>query len=728
MNPIQPDPDDSSEENINPDDSSEENINPDDSSKENITGVALKDVTARDIHIEDIQILYPPPPPPPFCEESSKASFLRTRRMLLKEVNDFWIEGVLRDAEATAPLLDLTLLTKPRAVENNWSDTVALPSPSRGESPIEAGVPMGQIFDEANEKLFILGEPGAGKSIWMIRLTQELIQRAHDDVHKPIPVILNLSSWSERQAPLKAWVMDEMQLKYSFPTEICQPWLENNQIMLLLDGLDEVRDDQLDKCILAINEFVDNHLPSIAVACRTQENIMQSQKLKLHSAVEIQPPTQEQIEQYARDAGLEEGAINILQQHEEFVRTPLGLNLSTNLLQRTPSADPTKFEQDIMTLYVDNVLRRKGDDGEFTTGQSYDWLAWLASCMGQHNFSQFWLEQLQPSWLKTSRHRLLYNFCVMLIFSFILIALSLISNSIANSLRINPDTSNGLEASIMICTLILASSWLVYLLTFWFSRTVSALLACVLFTIGLFALQDGFGTNSAGTLIAGPLFALPGVIAGVLLANRSEIQVKERTQWVWQRAMIGLAIGLIAGITIGAINYFVGGQDDLAHLTIYSAGAAYLIGITAMYTIGFQKHAPIDEGYRPNRGVFLSARHAIRTFVIIELTLVIGGLVLGAFYSQERIFDMLASLGLFLLVGTPFALIASLYVGGATVIQHLALRLILSRLYGLPLNIAKFLDFAAERTLLHKIGGGYMFIHSAMQEHFVQRDPQYLRQ
>ncbi len=39
----------------------------------------------------------------------------------------------------------------------------------------------------------------------------------------------------------------------------------------------------------------------------------------------------------------------------------------------------------------------------------------------------------------------------------------------------------------------------------------------------------------------------------------------------------------------------------------------------------------------------------------------------------------------------------------------------------MPWNYAKFLDFAADRLLLKKAGGGYVFFHRMILEHFVKK-------
>ena len=64
------------------------------------------------------------------------------------------------------------------------------------------------------------------------------------------------------------------------------------------------------------------------------------------------------------------------------------------------------------------------------------------------------------------------------------------------------------------------------------------------------------------------------------------------------------------------------------------------------------------------------------------------------------------------------SIIGSWY-GGWDVFCHLLIRLIIARRGHAPLNYARFLDYAAEElNFLQKVGGGYVFIHRYLLEHF----------
>uniref|UniRef100_UPI0025E97524 hypothetical protein n=1 Tax=Okeania sp. SIO2F4 TaxID=2607790 RepID=UPI0025E97524 len=55
------------------------------------------------------------------------------------------------------------------------------------------------------------------------------------------------------------------------------------------------------------------------------------------------------------------------------------------------------------------------------------------------------------------------------------------------------------------------------------------------------------------------------------------------------------------------------------------------------------------------------------------------------------------------------------------VIEHLAIRIILFLTKKAPWNYARFLNYATEKMLLQRVGGGYRFIHRLLQEHLAWR-------
>lgn len=112
----------------------------------------------------------------------------------------------------------------------------------------------------------------------------------------------------------------------------------------------------------------------------------------------------------------------------------------------------------------------------------------------------------------------------------------------------------------------------------------------------------------------------------------------------------------------------------------------------------------------PNLGIKLSMRNALVAGTLALL--VFGGifaLILGA---EKR--GLISALGF----GLIFGLIAFFWYGGQEVIRHYFLRFMLYRNGYTPFRFTNFLDYATRLVFLQKVGGGYIFIHRLLLEHF----------
>jgi len=99
---------------------------------------------------------------------------------------------------------------------------------------------------------------------------------------------------------------------------------------------------------------------------------------------------------------------------------------------------------------------------------------------------------------------------------------------------------------------------------------------------------------------------------------------------------------------------------------------------------------------------------------IIGTLLVCGPLFV--FSVLKKLHDMNLVFGYFF--GFVFwALTVGLWYGTA-VLRHFLLRFILSRQGCIPRNLAGLLDYATSLIFLQKVGGGYVFIHRLVMEHF----------
>ena len=74
-----------------------------------------------------------------------------------------------------------------------------------------------------------------------------------------------------------------------------------------------------------------------------------------------------------------------------------------------------------------------------------------------------------------------------------------------------------------------------------------------------------------------------------------------------------------------------------------------------------------------------------------------------------------------LVFGLPVGLVFGLRYGGDSCLRHVVLRLLLIHNGSTPWNHVRFLNHAAKRILLRKVGGGYAFIHRMLLDYFAAR-------
>jgi hypothetical protein len=223
--------------------------------------------------------------------------------------------------------------------------------------------------------------------------------------------VFNLSSWANRRLPLDQWLVEELRASYEVPRSTGARWVAAGDILPLLDGLDEVAEAYRVDCVEAINIFHRKHgLVRFAVCCRTQEYTAAARLLQVEEAVEVQPPTREQVSAYLASAGGAlvdvQAALEADESLWEFLQSPLVLNIVV-LTYQDRSADALRAagsaQQRLALLcatYTEPMVEHR--PGLYSPMRMVHWLAWLARSMRQHTQSEFHLDRLTPDWLPTT--------------------------------------------------------------------------------------------------------------------------------------------------------------------------------------------------------------------------------------------------------------------------------------------------------------------------------------
>lgn len=259
--------------------------------------------------------------------------------------------------------------------------------------------------------LLILGKPGAGKSALLYELALALAERAERDETPPLPLVVSLTSWATTRLSLSQWLVEELYLRYQIPRAQAAGWLEADQLLPLLDGLDEMAEGVRSACVEAINLYRQDHPLPLVVCSRSAEYFAQEGRLSLQSAVEVQPLTAAQVRHSLAAGKRSLEAVRVVLDHnpvlQELLTTPLLLSVVILAYQGKARHDLPQLgtteeqQQQVFASYTKRMLERPAVHKQFSQEQTRRYLTWLAQQMQQHQFTEFHLERLQPTWLST---------------------------------------------------------------------------------------------------------------------------------------------------------------------------------------------------------------------------------------------------------------------------------------------------------------------------------------
>ncbi|MFD0009012.1 NACHT domain-containing protein [Streptomyces sp. NPDC127178] len=560
-----------------------------------------------------------------------------------------------------------------------------------------ADADIGDVFVHRvpTQRLVVLGEPGAGKSVLLIRLLQELLAQRPDG--GLVPVLFSLASWDPVQQPLTAWLAD--QLRRSIPTlnvppppqrvgsgavDLAQLLAEEWRILPLLDGFDELPPALHVLALDALNRALPPRHPVVVAsraaayqAALTRPDV--TVRLNGAAGIHLLPLTAAQAADYLlRDAGGPHGPAahrwrTVIEQLgtdtpvDQALRTPLGLFLARTIYNPRPQTVPSVLPD------PDELC----DHGAFPTH----------SALVAHLFNAFipaaYAHDAHPSrWSADQAHR----------------AFVFLAHFLQTRRGGSPDLA----------------WWELHLAVSARARRLAL----------------GLGAGLASGLVFGLLFSEPaGVATGFATSlvtgytawgRRPPTAPSTRLRWsagMFARRLVsglaaGIPLGLLLGLILGLIFHYVGALPTGLLIGL-------MVGLVLGLVGGLVTEKPDLATATGPAALLRSDRHTFRVSSLV------GGLAFGLGFGMWAALatGLVAGFGwglaVGLVVGPVMGLAGGIVAGLETAWSHFAVTsMYLVARREVPPDLMAFLADAHEhRGVLRQVGAVYQFRHIDLQRH-----------
>jgi DNA polymerase III delta prime subunit len=332
---------------------------------------------------------------------------LKDRSVLIRRMRHY-VDGLLGELVHSGRRIPVTHQAKPELVTAPWRGGADGVSVKRADSRPDASIT--ELFD-ASQTLLLLGEPGGGKTTWMLELARELLKRSNAHEETPLPVVLSVLPWAEtapQRRRLDQWLVRQLCSSYGQSRGVAWWWIRNGEVALLLDDLDRLELATREAFVTQVNQYMARHPASpLVVCCRTAEYEEMSSRLQVDHAVRIEKPTRQQVYDYLESAGTSfrvvRAAVNVGDNDDalwDLLQSPLMLSVVADVF-REGSVEIVQVDRaeegpaHLFEIYISKAFGRSGAKSRWPRDKAVRWLGWLASAMERSHLSEFQLDRLE---------------------------------------------------------------------------------------------------------------------------------------------------------------------------------------------------------------------------------------------------------------------------------------------------------------------------------------------
>ena len=683
---------------------------------------------------EPIKDSAPSSTPPTHRDVHVNDGRLRDQRFrLLCQLAQLFEERVEQSSGAGAdPRLPLELALRPALTYRARDRFLGIPA--SGGQVLPAGTDLLDVFDRSRgllgDGLLVTGGPGAGKTSLLFEMAAGLTARAREDAEHPIPVYLALQSWSGHRAAFAEWAIAEMNKLFLMPTDLARLWIEDGQIMFLLDGLDEITSPAARRqCTEEINRFCrfgrQVRVPTI-VASRAAEYDGARIPLHLETAVEVlalnPAKTLEYLARTDGPARALAGAVHACPGLLDLLGSPLLVAMLGLILvpgsAELPAPRP-RDPADLVAAYLDCRLALERQQNRhrrnaYPTDLTRRYLAVLASELSTGPQTVFLPDHLRGQFVVSKGEQGLIRLAVPLVWcvgfglsagaAFQLVTLWGIGASSGFLGTLVAFSALGLISGLAASQNLLSRSFL------WIGFGLALeIIGGMIQPQGSSVMQ----TVTTGLLLA-MFFGLMGELAVRLLGRELPLVGSVSFSWAAARhyAPRTFVIGAAFGLAYNVPNWIANGWP-ITRAVLVGVFFGLILGLFVGISMGFGRGvqvAPIPVRIHPNAELRASTRIGMTvgliTAVVVGGVFFLSGLVGGVELAIVRAITW----------GPAAGLLWGLATGLGAVLQYWGSRIALWRDGRLPLRLIRWLEYAVHLRVLYRAGGGYVFIHRTLQD------------
>ena len=192
-----------------------------------------------------------------------------------------------------------------------------------------------------------------------------------------------------------------------------------------------------------------------------------------------------------------------------------------------------------------------------------------------------------------------------------------------------------------------------------------------------------------------------------------DISLAGTLSWRWRTAA---ELGIVSMVAGGIVLLFPSRFGATGLLAVVLTG---VVTFTLVAYGSWRQEVPPVDSWKAGEGNF-TLRQSGRVFAFAGLACVLAlfPLLASALGPEQPLRN---AFGLALLIAIVLFTPALFWFGGIDLVLHGTLRLVLALTGTIPLRLRRFLEYAVHLGFLRRAGGGYIFFHRLLLEHFAAR-------